>query len=299
MRVQTTGERGRGRPLPSRGGEEPHRQPEDAPEESPPSRGRWPGFRMRWRRGRVVPDRWVARQQRRRRLRFVALIAVVALIAGAVWTVFYSSVFSVRDIRVIGLSDEGQVAGSTQVERAAGITLGTPIALVEADRATARINELPWVDTVEVRRAWPDAIVLAVTERVPVAVVESDNPFDPEGDSIRQGVDSDGVVFDPPGGLWLTDPVIRGEPGAIPEAVAVVASLPEDIERRVREVQAVSPDDIRLLLGNDAIVRWGNAQEAEFKSEVLTSLLPRRARGYDVSAPQLPTTFAERGPKDD
>lgn len=299
MRVQTTDERSRGRPLPSRGGEEPHRQSEDASKESPPSRGGWPRLRMRWRRGRVIPDRWVARQQRRRRLRLVALLAVVALIAGAVWTVFYSSVFSVRDIRVIGLSDEGQVAGAAQVENAAGIALGTPIALVEADRATARIGELPWVDSVEVRRAWPDAIVLAVTERVPVAVVESDNPFDPEGDSIRQGVDSDGVVFDPPGGLWLTDPVIRGEPGAIPEAVAVVASLPEDIERRVREVQAVSPDDIRLLLGNDAIVRWGNAQEAEFKSEVLTSLLPRRARGYDVSAPQLPTTFAERGPKDD
>jgi len=64
-------------------------------------------------------------------------------------------------------------------------------------------------------------------------------------------------------------------------------------------VQAVSPDDIRLLLGNDAIVRWGNAQEAELKAEVLASLLPRRARGYDVSAPQLPTTFGERGPKDE
>jgi len=299
MRVQTTDERGRGRPLPSRDRDEPLRQDEDASKESHPSRSRWSRLRMRWRRGRVVPDRWVARQQRRRRLRFVALIAVVALIAGSVWIVFFSSVFSVRDIRVVGLSDEGQVAGTAQVENAAGIAPGTPIALVEADRATARIGELPWVDTVEVRRAWPDAVVLAVTERVPVAVVESVNPFDREGDPIRQGVDSSGVVFDPPGGLWLTDPVIRGEAEAIPEAVAVVASLPEDIERRVREVQAVSPDDIRLLLGNDAIVRWGNAQEAEFKAEVLMSLLPRRARGYDVSAPQLPTTFAERGPKDD
>ena len=299
MRVQTTDERDQGRSLPSADRGEPQGQLGPEPQESATTRSRWWRLRLRLPKGRGIPDRWVARQQRRRRLRLVAFLAVIALIAAAVWTVFYSSVLSVRDIRVVGLSEEGQVAGSEQVQNAAGITPGTPIALVEADRAAERIGELPWVDTVEVRRGWPDSIVLAVTERVPVAVVESDDPFDRDGDPIRQGVDAGGVVFDPPGGLWLTDPVIRGEVRAIPEAVAVVASLPEDIERRVREVQAVSPDDIRLLLGNDAIVRWGNAQEAEFKAEVLASLLPRRARGYDVSAPQLPTTFGERGPKDE
>jgi cell division protein FtsQ len=102
-------------------------------------------------------------------------------------------------------------------------------------------------------------------------------------------------LFDPPGGLWLTDPVIRGQETAMAEAVAVVASLPEEIQRRVRVVQAVSPDDIRLQLGNDAIVRWGNAEEGAFKAEVLLTLLTRRAEAYDVSAPQLPTTFGEKG----
>jgi len=67
--------------------------------------------------------------------------------------------------------------------------------------------------------------------------------------------------------------------------------------RRVRVIQAVSVDDIRLELGNESIVRWGNADEAEFKAEVLRSLLPRRAASYDVSAPSLPATFGEKGPK--
>ena len=78
----------------------------------------------------------------------------------------------------------------------------------------------------------------------------------------------------------------------------MVATLPEDIERRVRVVQAVSPDDIRLQLGNDSIVRWGNADEGEFKAQVLLSLLPRRAQAYNVSAPELPTTFGEKGQRD-
>lgn len=244
------------------------------------------------------PDRWLARQQRRRRWRFLLLLLAVIAVGATVWAVLYSSLLSVRTIAVVGLSEEGEVQGSEQVRTAADISVGTPIARIDAGLIEQRIGELNWVDDVEVRRAWPDSLVLAVTERTPVAVVESDNPFDPDGDPLRQGVDATGVVFDPPGGLWLTDPVIRGQDSAVAEAVDVVVSLPEEIERRVRDVQAVSPDDIRLRLGNDAIVRWGNAEEADFKSEVLLALLPRRAAGYDVSAPELPTTFREKGPKD-
>jgi len=247
---------------------------------------------------RAVADRHLARERSRRRLRLLVLVAAVAAIAGLVWAVLFSSLLAVRDVEVIGLSQEAALEGGAQVITAAAIPEGEPIARLDTGSAAARVAALPWVDGVEVRRAWPNSIVLAVTERTPVAVVESVDPFDPDGEPIRQGVDESGVVFDPPGGLWLTDPVIRGEPRAIPEAVAVVASIPEDIERRVRDVQAVSPDDIRLRLGNDAIVRWGNADEAEFKAEVLAALLPRRAKGYDVSAPRLPTTFDERGPKD-
>ncbi len=249
-------------------------------------------------RRRLVADRHLAREQRRRRLRLLAISAGVVAIVAAVWAVLFSSLFAVRDVDVVGLSEESSLAGSAQVITAAAIPVGEPIAGLDTTGAQERVSALPWVEEVEVRRAWPDSVVLAVTERTPVAVVESPDPFDPDGEPLRQGVDESGVVFDPPGGLWLTDPVIRGEARAIPEAVAVVASIPADIERRVRDVQAVSPDDIRLRLGNDAIVRWGNADEPEFKAEVLTALLPRRAKGYDVSAPRLPTTFDERGPKD-
>jgi cell division protein FtsQ len=162
-------------------------------------------------------------------LRLLVLVTAVAAIAGLVWAVLFSSLLAVRDVEVIGLSQEAALEGGAQVITAAAIPEGEPIARLDTGSATARVAALPWVDGVEVRRAWPNSIVLAVTERTPVAVVESVDPFDPDGEPIRQGVDESGVVFDPPGGLWLTDPVIRGEPQAIPEAVAVVASIPEDI----------------------------------------------------------------------
>jgi cell division protein FtsQ len=248
-------------------------------------------FRLtrRRRRRRAVADRWVARAQRRRWWRLTAVVLVMALIGGAVWAAWFSSLLAVHQVSVVGLSDEGELVGGQEVRSAASIPAGMPIARLDTASAQARVLELPWVASVEVRRAWPQDVVIAVTERSPVAVVM-------QGEE-RRGVDAEGNIFDPPGGLWLTDPIIRGDESAIAEAVKVASSLPADLEKRVRVIQAVSVDDIRLELGNKSIVRWGNAQEAEFKAEVLRSLLPRRAQAYDVSAPSLPATFGEKGPK--
>lgn len=258
---------------------------------TPPSRTRrmfrWRPFGRR--RRKQVPDRWIAQAQRKRRFRVLLVLVLGAVVAFAVWAVWFSSLLAVQRIEVVGLTPEGELVGGQQVRSAASISVGTPIAQLDTAAVQRRVAELAWVDSVEARRAWPNDVVLAVTERTPVAVLES-------GD-VRSGVDAQGAVFDPPGGLWLTDPVIRGEGPAVKTAVDVVTSLPEDIERRVRVVQAVSPDDIRLELGNESIVRWGNADEADFKAEVLRALLPRRADSYDVSAPSLPATFGEKGPK--
>lgn len=240
-----------------------------------------------WRRRRIVADRWVSRERRRSRMIALAVALTVMAVGAGVWLVWFSPFLAVKDVRVVGLSTEGEVVGAQQVRATAAVPLAVPLMMADTVGAKNRVADLPWVESVEVYRSWPDAVVVEVVERTAVAVLEQGQE--------RRGVDATGVVFDPPGGLWLADPVLRGEEAALSEAVAVVASLPPEIEERVRVVQAVSPDDIRLQLGNDAIVRWGNADEGEFKAQVLLSLLPRRAQAYDVSAPQLPTTFGEKG----
>ena len=269
------------------------RASEDAPSRKrrPRVRLRNPFTAVRERRAlRAAPDMWVARERRRRRLRLLVALLAVAAVGAGVWSVWFSPLFAVNSVTVVGLSPESEPVGADSVRASAAVSSGSPLVRVDTVGAQSRVAQLPWIESVQVYRSWPSAIVIEVVERTPVGVVE-------QGEA-RRGIDASGVVFDPPGGLWLTDPVIRGEEVALAEAVEVVVTLPEEIARRVRAVQAVSPDDIRLQLGNDAIVRWGNADEAEFKAQVLMSLLPRRAQAYDVSAPQLPTTFGEKGPRD-
>ena len=73
--------------------------------------------------------------------------------------------------------------------------------------------------------------------------------------------------------------------------MAVLAALPADISARLVSISATTRDDVALTLRSGALVRWGSAQQPEFKAEVLRALLRHKRAVYDVSAPELPTTF--------
>jgi cell division protein FtsQ len=215
----------------------------------------------------------------RRRLVRTGLLLLVAAITGAViWLVWFSSVLSVREVRATGVEDPR----AAEVLAAAAVPTGVPLARVDSAAAEQRVRDLPWVRTVEVRRGWPSEVVVAVSTREPVAVLGSD----PRGTAI----DSEGVVFaatDLPKGL----PRVTADGPALRQAVRVLTGLPEDLARRVVGVAATTRDDIDLTLRSGDIVRWGSAEQGENKAEVLRALLKRKADLYDVSAPELPTTF--------
>lgn len=219
------------------------------------------------------------RPRRRRRLRLLLSVVTVLLVAVAVWLVWFSSVFAAGQVRVVGA--EGALADAARA--AAAVPTGVPLVRIDTARAEQGVAALPWVADVEVRRGWPGEIVIAVTAREPRAVLSG-----------RTAVDADGVVFDVVGGVPKGLPKVTAEGVALGEAMAVLASLPPDIARRVVAVSASTRDDVDLTLRSGDLVRWGSAERPEFKAEVLRALLDRKADVYDVSAPELPTTFRSR-----
>lgn len=210
-------------------------------------------------------------------------LSAVAVVAVLVWIVWFSSVLSAREIRVVGA--EGGAA--ERVVRTAAISQGEPLARMNADAAAARVLEIPWVADAEVRRGWPSEVVIAVSQRTPVAKIIGTG----------QVVDVEGAVFDLPGRLPDGLPTVRADGEALVEAMSVLRELPDDLQRRVRVISATTRDDVSFVLGNGTTIRWGSAERGDLKAQVVTALLPRRARMIDVTAPELPTTFAERPPK--
>jgi cell division protein FtsQ len=196
------------------------------------------------------------------------------------WSLF-SSVLAVRQVRVVGVTGPQ----SSAVLAAASVPLGLPLARVDADAARAGVLALPWVSSAEIRRGWPNEVVIAVAYRTPIAV-----------DAVSgRAVDAEGVVFDAAGPLAATLPRVRAADVGLTTAMAVLATLPADLAPRVKSLTASTRDDVDLLLRSGAKVHWGSADQPELKARVLSALLRQRKDVYDVTAPELPTTFRSRG----
>jgi cell division protein FtsQ len=226
--------------------------------------------------------------KRSKRIWMFVLPSLAILAGGLIWLVWFSSVFAVKDVQVVdsagGILSPDQI---TQVQDAANIPFNQPIARLDTDSAAQTVANLPWVSSVEVRRGWPNEVVVALDMRIPLARVKGPGP--------SQGVDAQGIVFD---SLNLDGlPLIEATGAPLVSAVEVVANLPSNLARKVVRIRAESIDSIELDLKSGSTVRWGSSDEPEFKAAVLDALLSRRAQIYDVSAPELPTTTDEKGPK--
>ena len=215
----------------------------------------------------------------RRRLRIIIAIFVVLALVAVAWMIWFSSLLTADAVTVVGVDG----AAAQEVQNTASVPLGVPLAQLDTDAIAQHLSTIGWIDHIDVRRGWPHDVVIAVTPRTPIAT---------RGDGTV--VDATGVAFTPvavvPAGL----PTVHAENLGLVAAMGVLTSLPDDIRQKVVSLKATTRDDVELTLKSSAIVRWGSAEQAELKAEVTRALLKRKAKIYDVSAPELPTTFKEK-----
>ena len=215
-------------------------------------------------------------------MRQLIVVLVLAVIAGLVWTVWFSSVLAIRQTRVAGVV--GMLADL--VVEAGRVPIGQPLIRLDTEAVADRVRAMPWVESADVTRAWPGDAVLSVRSRVPIAVVGSEGV----------GADRFGVAFDPPGALPTGLPAARARGAALELAMIVLAGMPSELRSQVTELRATTRDDLEFTLRTGEVVRWGSSAEPSMKARVLGALLTRKARVYDVTAPELPVTVGERLP---
>ena len=226
-----------------------------------------------------------AATRRRRAYRWIVLAAVVAVVALVVWVVWFSSLLTVREVRVLGTT----TVSADQVRTAADVPSSIQLARVDADGIASRIEAIPRVRSVEVRRGWPDVLVLVVTERTPIAVTRVGTTLTYLDDTGARF----GSVSVAPNGMPL---VVASDEVATGAALAVVDALPKALRDTVATVTATTRDDVVLTLDDRVTVRWGSAEQSDRKAAVLASLLRVKAASYDVSAPDLPTSRGSAPP---
>jgi cell division protein FtsQ len=233
----------------------------------------------------LTRKRFARRQWARRWLAWRVVLAVVLTVlamVGGIWLVFFSSVLAIDGVEVQG----NRLLSESQVEEAAAVPTGEPLARADLEAIAARIEGLPAVASVDVSRAWPDKVLVQVVEREAVAVIDDDGRL--------RGMDADGVVFREFKTLPKTLPRLKIAPDtrgeAMAEGAAVVGVLPSDIVSKIDYVDVKTVDQITLHLRDGRTVVWGSADESEQKAQVLDALLRQRFDVYDVSVPGQPTT---------
>lgn len=225
------------------------------------------------------------RQRRRTRWRIAAVVLVVVLVLAGIWAVFFSSLLEIRDVEVRGTEH----VPVERVVRAAGVPVGTPLLRLDTEKVADGVLELAPVESVRIEHDLPHTVRIVVVERSAVAWIDrSGTPW---------AVDASGVVYRP----------LNSEPSHLPQldvddedrrVLSAVARVAADIAENdsallgdTDTIRAETRDSIELDLTKDRTVVWGSAEEAEAKLSVLGPLLQIKARSYDVSAPERPTTL--------
>lgn len=111
----------------------------------------------------------VAEDRARRNVnRILRLLALVAVVGGVVWLML-SPTFSVAEVEVSGV--QSSETGTVLIENK--VVVGRPLILIRTETVEAELLEDPWVREANVSLDWPRGVIVAVSERSPLAWVET------------------------------------------------------------------------------------------------------------------------------
>ena len=239
--------------------------PSDAAPIEPAAPG--PGRRPRWRR------------------RLALALGSILLLAAAVLGALRSPLFAVHDITVEGTARLSEA----HVLRIAGISEGENLFTFDAGEARRRLEADPWVATAEVSRHLPHAITVRITERVPVAAIETHLGW--------EVLAPDGVVLATPAEEPHLPTITAAVPGddVATLGARLLGAMDPDLRSAVGGLTLGVDGVVRLVLRSGVSVSYGDADEAVEKAQALAAVLAwaeeehARVQEIDVSVPGAPT----------
>ena len=213
----------------------------------------------------LLDDRTRRRLSRIRWRRIGAVLAITSVFAGLV-AVYFSPALRVHEIEVGGAT----TVSAADIEALAGLD-GVSLLTANLSAAELRIEELPMVKAATITRAWPQTVRIAIVERTPWAVWQTDTR--------AYAVDNEGVVLvgDAPEGapvISVSGADVGLKPGQIvdQDAVALARSLTERVpaELALNVATFEWSGDRGLVLTTDSGYRvvLGDSEDMEYKLAV-------------------------------
>jgi cell division protein FtsQ len=187
-----------------------------------------------------------------------------------------SQTFVIEEVRVEGVRHLTR----EDVLKMAAIPRGATVFQVSTRTLGRAVDSDPWVASVRVERELPDAMVITVEERVPVAVVDGGGAelwvVSRDGFWLGMRTSKESTVpvirdlasIEPRAGEAIGDPVLRN-------AIALVDGLSDELLAQARELSAPSIEKTALITDQDVQVFFGEADQVELKDRIARELLEK------------------------
>lgn len=221
-------------------------------------------------------------------LRTTALTLVIASVAGGGGWVFWGS--DLTRCRVVDVQGNDH-AEAVEIRHLGNVGLGEPLIGLDLAAAAAGVERHPWVAHAQVRRAFPDRVVITVQERIPTALLLLDQLY---------LVDADGNVFRRAAGVSLDLPVLTGIPlqfsteqpdlarRIIQDGLSILAMASDRERQHAGEIPRNAVSEVRFdgHAGYTLVLRNGGEVLLGFEpDDALTRLSRLALKGVDLTLP--------------
>lgn len=222
-------------------------------------------------------------KRRRFQLRTGAIVLGVAAVLAACALIYNSPLFSISRVEVAGVKH----LTADRVRQLAKVPAGSTLLRFPADEVASRVSADPWVESVSVSRVFPNGMRIRVTERQPVAVVQTDkgtwladrNSYliaPASNEATFAGIPAIGAVP----GLVLkagrtTSPELRN-------AIAVLTGISPQLASAVKSMSAPTVDGTSVLTKDRVEIVFGEAVDLPVKDAGARRILQEQ-RGRVVS----------------
>ena len=238
----------------------------------------------------------IERSRTQKRLRWLAVFAGLAVLVAFGVFLLHTPLFEAKVVTVTGSHPN---TTTQAIEAAAGVTDHPPLISVDPGPTAARVETRPFIATAKVIRHWPDAVTIAVTERVPVTAMAGPttqwSTLDGNGRTLAV---TPGRPALPVLVVTAKSPIPPAPVGATVAPAAdpgllVASTLPPAFVAQVVSITVAADGTVSLDLTSGLVVLLGTVSDLPAKYEDVAAIIAhaslRGAHTIDVTVPQSPT----------
>lgn len=213
---------------------------------------------------------------KRGKLTIFLVFAILLLTAFSVYLAYFSSFLTIKNLKVNGIERLTEQSVLTLAQ----IDLNSPLIQLDSAAVSERVLVEKLVKEVEVRKGWPDTVVIEIVERSPIALTDLADG--------RYLVDETGVAFTRAGPDDVHLFVNAPNDAARGLAARVARVLPEWLRPEVSRVESFDAKRATVVMNSGRRIVWGDEYKFEDKSAVLKVLLRTDQGDIDISTVEVP-----------